>query len=39
MKDFLWAYLKYKTENKKIENFWPKPWTNPFGEIQILPPF
>ena len=25
-----------KRKNKPICNFWPKPWTNPFGEIQIL---
>ena len=25
-----------KRKNKPIWNFWPKPWTNPFGKIQIL---
>ena len=31
--------FEIQTENEKIENFGPKPWTNPFGEIQILPLF
>ena len=25
-----------KRKSKPIWNFWPKPWTNPFGKIQIL---
>ena len=31
--------FEIQTENEKIENFGPKPWTNHFGEIQILPLF
>ena len=31
--------FEIQTENEKIKNFGPKPWTNHFGEIQILPLF
>ena len=36
---FFRGLFEIQTENEKIENFGPKPWTNHFGEIQILPLF
>ena len=36
IKIYFKAYFFRKTNNGKIYNFWPKPWTNPFWKIQNL---
>ena len=30
------ALFRQKRKEKKMTNFWPKPWTNPFGKMQIV---
>ena len=32
---FSWSIF-HKIKVKEIWNFWPKPWTNPFGKILVL---